>query len=199
MPRVTITIPGGSPQPYRFQLDHKSVVIGRMSENDIQVDSASVSSRHAEMTRIKGGYELHDLGSTNGIKLDGRLVPYVALHDGVSVELGDVVFGFELTPEERAALDMEASIGLKPEPVEKSISATPQQSYGPPKAPAARQAALPTRVSNNGNSGLLLLVLALLAFCFGMAFRFKSETGHSWLETVLSKYVTNKVTPPPGK
>ena len=32
-----------------------------------------------------------------------------------------------------------------------------------------------------------------------MAFRFKSETGHSWLETVLSKYVTNKVTPPPGK
>lgn len=199
MPRVTITIPGGSPQPYRFQLDHKSVVIGRMNENDIQVDSASVSSRHAEMTRIKGGYELHDLGSTNGIKLDGRLVPYVALQDGMSVELGDVVFGFQLTPEERAVLDMETSIGMKPEPLEKSFSAAPQQFSSPPKPPAARQTALPTHGSNNGNSGLLLLVLALLAFCFGMAFRFKSDTGRSWLETVLSKYVTREVSAPPGK
>ena len=42
--------------------------MGRGSDNDIVIDSGSVSGSHAEMRRIEGGYELVDLGSTNGIK-----------------------------------------------------------------------------------------------------------------------------------
>ena len=205
MPRVTITLPGESPQPYRFQLDRNSVVIGRADENDIQVKCASVSSRHAEMTRGKSGYELHDLGSTNGIKVDGKLVQSVALRDGMSVELGDVMFGFELSPEERAVLDMQASVSLKPDSVPKPSTAalqtspSPQTSSSPPRAQVPRQAAMSTHGSSGGGSGLLLLVLALLAFCVGMAFRFNGDTGRSWLETVLSKYVPHEVLAPSGK
>lgn len=199
MPRVTITVPGGSPQPYRFQLDHKSVLIGRASENDIQVDSSSVSSRHAKMIQTNGGYELHDLGSTNGIKVDDRLVPHVALRDGMSVELGDVILSFELSPEERATLDMQASVSLKPEPVEKSAAAVPQQGFGLPKAPAPRQAQVATHGSSSGVSGIFLLVLALLAFCLGMALRFKSDTGHSWLEAVLKKHAVGDLALPAAK
>lgn len=200
MPRVTITVPGGSPQPYRFQLDHKSVTIGRLEENDIRVDSASVSSRHAEMTRTDGGYELRDLGSTNGIKLDGKLVTHVALRDGMKVELGEVVFGFELSPEERAVLDMQSSVQMKPEPVEKTVLPPPQPSFGAPKAaPASRPSPVVTHGSSSGGSGLLLIILALIAFCFGMALRFKNDTGRSWLDTVLSKYISRESAAPAMK
>ena len=72
MPRVTITVPEKNSQPYRFALDRKSVTLGRGSENDIVVDCASISVHHAVMERIEGGYQLRDLGSTNGTKLEGE-------------------------------------------------------------------------------------------------------------------------------
>jgi pSer/pThr/pTyr-binding forkhead associated (FHA) protein len=172
------------------------VTIGRLEENDIRVDSSSVSSRHAEMTRTDGGYELRDLGSTNGIKLDGKLVTHVALRDGMKVELGEVVFGFELSPEERAVLDMQSSVQMKPEPVEKNVLPPPQPSFGAPKAvPAARPAPVVIQ-SSSGGSGFFLIVLALVAFCFGMALRFKNDTGRSWLDTVLSKYISREAAAP---
>lgn len=199
MPRVTITVPGGFPQPYRFGLDSTSVMIGRLPESDIAIDSASVSSRHAQMIRIKGGYELHDLGSTNGIKLDGRRVATVALRDGMSVELGEVAFEFLLAPEERAMLDMEASVGLKPEPAERYVSQAPQQTPAPPRVRAARPAPAPVQTSSGGGTGLLLLVLALLAFCAGMAFRFYNDTGRSWIDAVRSKHAARDASSLQGK
>jgi pSer/pThr/pTyr-binding forkhead associated (FHA) protein len=56
MPRVTITVPDRTPQPYRFQLDRRVVSLGRGSDNDIAIDCGSVSVRHAEMVRVDGGY-----------------------------------------------------------------------------------------------------------------------------------------------
>ncbi|MEM9236750.1 MAG: FHA domain-containing protein, partial [Verrucomicrobiota bacterium] len=93
MPRVTITVPDKKSQPYRFALDRKSVSLGRGSENDIVIDCGSVSVRHAVMERVKGGYRLRDLGSTNGTKIDGKARDAVELYDGAPVKLGDVAFG----------------------------------------------------------------------------------------------------------
>jgi hypothetical protein len=124
----------------------------------------------------------------------------------MSVELGDVTFEFLLAPEERAMLDMEASVGLKPEPAEKYVSPAPQQTpnpprvpAAPPRVPAARPAPAPVQASNGGGSGLLLLVLALLAFCAGMAFRFYNDTGRSWLDAVRSKHAARDASSMPGK
>ena len=69
MPRVTITVPEKTAQPYRFHLDSEVVTLGRGSDNDIAIDSGSVSVKHAEMRRTVGCFELRDAGSTNGIKL----------------------------------------------------------------------------------------------------------------------------------
>ena len=105
MPRVTITVPDSNPQPYRFQLDRRVATLGRGSNNDIVIDCGSVSVSHAEMRRIEGGYELRDLDSTNGIKLDGERMPVIPLRSGLSVKLGDVAFDFQLSDEECEALD----------------------------------------------------------------------------------------------
>ena len=107
MPRVTITVADRTPQPYRFQLDRMKVNLGRGSENDIVVDCGSVSVRHAVMERIEGGYQLRDLGSTNGIKLEGIQREIIPLRHGLSVKIGDVAFDFTLTEEEREALARE--------------------------------------------------------------------------------------------
>ena len=107
MPRVTITIPGSTPQPYRFDLASKEVKIGRAAENDIVVPCGSVSSQHAIMARIPGGFELRDSQSTNGTKLNGTRLTAIPLHSGMAVELGDVIFGFSLSDEEHQQLERE--------------------------------------------------------------------------------------------
>ncbi|MFN4943181.1 MAG: FHA domain-containing protein [Akkermansiaceae bacterium] len=107
MPRVTITIAEKGPQPYRFDLKREIVTIGRGLDNDIVVACGSVSGKHSEMRRVEGGYHLIDVGSTNGIKVDGVRQQKVSLKNGMTVKLGDVEFGFTLNEEELAVIDAE--------------------------------------------------------------------------------------------
>lgn len=196
MPRVTITVPDRKSQPYRFSLDRKSVTLGRGSENDIVVDCGSVSVRHAVMERTDGGYQLRDLGSTNGTKLDGRSCEVVDLFDGAPVKIGDVEFGFSLSPEEMAELAKETSSQgpiVREEPAE-----APRQ-----KAQAApRPIARPPVVSqpSGGASFLMTLVFLILAassFFVGMGLRYTKETGRqSFLQDLKNGEVrSGKVTP----
>jgi len=114
MPRVTITIPDKKPQPYRFQLDRKVTRMGRGSENDIVIDCASVSVHHAEMERVEGGFQLRDLGSTNGIKLDDDRKEVIPLRNGMTLTIGDVAFDFQLTEGELDALSREKPMDDSP-------------------------------------------------------------------------------------
>ncbi len=113
MPRVTITVLENSPQPYRFDLHREIVTVGRGQDNDIVVGCGSVSGKHSEMRRVKGGYQLIDVGSTNGIKVDGIRHQTVVLHTGMTVKLGDVEFGFILNEEELAVLASETETEAK--------------------------------------------------------------------------------------
>ncbi|MFN7341883.1 MAG: FHA domain-containing protein, partial [bacterium] len=83
MPRVTITIAEKGPQPYRVDLKREIVTIGRGLDNDIVVACGSVSGKHSEMRRVEGGYHLIDVGSTNGIKVDGVRQQKVSLKNGM--------------------------------------------------------------------------------------------------------------------
>jgi len=197
MPRVTITVPDKTPQPYRFQLDRQAVSLGRGSENDIPIDCGSVSVKHAEMLRVEGGYELRDVGSTNGIKSDGERREVIPLQSGMTVKLGDVSFGFELSEEERDALAKEKSSRESEEPQE----TTSEDMDAPPRRAASRK---PVMVHDPAGGGfgmiLLFLILAAAAFLAGMAVRFQKETGASLLEAVKTK--SAKVVPadaPPAK
>jgi len=98
MPRITITVPGKKPQPYQFKPERKSIQIGRGSSNDIVIDCPSISTIHAELVRTdEGVYELRDLGSTNGIKKDGKKHDVLVLEETDQLKLGEVTFGFTLS------------------------------------------------------------------------------------------------------
>jgi pSer/pThr/pTyr-binding forkhead associated (FHA) protein len=177
MPRVTITVPEKTPQPYRFQLDRKSVTLGRGSDNDIAIDCGSVSVKHAEMRRVDGGYELRDLGSTNGIKQNGERREVIRLRNGQAVTLGDVEFDFLLTDEELDALAAEKSDAPMELPPLKDLPPEPDTEDLEPDE------------SSGGGFGmvLLFLILAAAAFAAGMAVRYQKETGDSWLDAVKAR------------
>lgn len=202
MPRVTITVSEKTPQPYRFQLDRRSVTLGRGSENDIAIDSGSVSVKHAEMVRVDGGYELRDVGSTNGIKLDDERREVIRLRNGMSVKIGDVDFDFLLSEEELDALSQEKA--AESSPIEKlggEGPGLPRLPEGPGREMASQRPIVIAAESGGGGFGMILLflILAAAAFLAGMAIRFQKDTGGSWLDAVKSKGAAPTAPANPGK
>jgi len=63
-------------------------VIGRSRECDLVLDDPNVSRRHAELRREDEGWAVRDLGSTNGIKLNGHRSRGGRLSPGDEITLG---------------------------------------------------------------------------------------------------------------
>jgi len=197
MPRITITAPDQNSQPYRFQLDREVVSLGRGSENDIVIDSGSVSTHHAEMRRVVAGYELHDLGSTNGTKLDGVRYPVVPLYHGSTVYLGDVSFEISLTDEEQAMLLREAPAaagyaGYAAPAGEVPVSTQPigQVAAAAPRPVPKRQViVLPEEEGSGFMMGLVMIILAVVAFGAGASIRHQKETGKQLFQSMKEKKI----------
>jgi hypothetical protein len=76
-------------------LDKPLLVIGRSRDCDITVEDANVSRRHAEIRIENGSYWLVDLGSTNGVELNGKRVERERLEHGDSIVVGKTQLTFE--------------------------------------------------------------------------------------------------------
>jgi putative serine protease PepD len=67
--------------------------IGRSSENDIVLDSPSVSRRHGELRPTPTGWDLVDIGSTGGTWVDNQRVSHIQLGATTTVRFGAVSDG----------------------------------------------------------------------------------------------------------
>ena len=72
----------------RYLLTGPVTVIGRGSEADIIVDDPGVSRRHLEIRVGPDGVVATDLGSTNGLFVEGHQVPAATLLDGNTLTIG---------------------------------------------------------------------------------------------------------------
>jgi pSer/pThr/pTyr-binding forkhead associated (FHA) protein len=72
------------------------VVLGRSRQADIVLDDANVSRRHAELRREGDAWSIADLKSTNGVKVNGRLVERAQLEPGDEILLGTLELRFEV-------------------------------------------------------------------------------------------------------
>ncbi len=70
------------------------VSIGRNSQCDVRISNESVSRRHAEIQMTEFGAMIVDLGSTNGVVVNGEKVEEHRLSSGDCVELGNHVFRY---------------------------------------------------------------------------------------------------------
>jgi hypothetical protein len=72
-------------------------VIGRSSGADVVLEDPNVSRRHAEVRPSGGSWIVRDLGSTNGVKVNGRRIQGPqSLRSGDTIELGTARVTFEL-------------------------------------------------------------------------------------------------------
>jgi pSer/pThr/pTyr-binding forkhead associated (FHA) protein len=71
--------------------------LGRSRDADIVLDDANVSRKHAEVRPSGGSWIVRDLGSTNGVKVNGRRIQGPqSLKCGDVIELGTSRATFEL-------------------------------------------------------------------------------------------------------
>ena len=63
-------------------------VIGRTSDNDLQIDSKFVSRHHAQLVTTEEGTVVEDLNSTNGVYLNGTRVRRHRLAEGDVIRIG---------------------------------------------------------------------------------------------------------------
>lgn len=76
-------------------LKHQAITIGRHRSCSLVFDHTSVSSCHARIEFKDGQHWVHDLGSTNGVLVNGRKVDSAPLTPGTRIRVGKVTIGFK--------------------------------------------------------------------------------------------------------
>jgi len=87
--------------PARFELLYKDepitsfdlrlgrTIIGRTSDNDLQISSKFISRHHVQISTKDDACTLEDLNSTNGVFIGSNRIKYHRLSDGDVIQLGD--------------------------------------------------------------------------------------------------------------
>ncbi len=129
MDKLIINVPGAPAREVALKPGLNR--FGRSLNTDIQIAHPSVSSLHCDITGRDGDWTVKDLGSTNGITLDGQPIKEGALQRGQTLQLGEVEVVFA---EEG---------GVARKPVASFGTAIPVELPVPPPVPGVRRVELP--------------------------------------------------------
>lgn len=85
MAKLVITRDGLTLKEY--VLDKERTIIGRDPSSDIHLDDETVSAEHGAVI-IQGGIFVMDLGSTNGVLVNGRKISKAKVQHGDTIRVG---------------------------------------------------------------------------------------------------------------
>ena len=117
-------------------LQRPVILIGRHSECDVRINSPKVSRRHCCLAMAYDRVLIRDLGSRNGVRVNGRSVDESRLYEGDELAIGPILFRLETADENLETLGAPSS---RPVP-----AASPSVRSNPP---APNRAPPPTRSS----------------------------------------------------
>jgi diguanylate cyclase (GGDEF)-like protein len=86
--------PSGAGMGRRFALNKDEHFIGRLEELDIALEGEGLSRRHARIYRDENGWNVEDLGSTNGTHVNDHKVTKKQLADGDLIRCGVAICKF---------------------------------------------------------------------------------------------------------
>lgn len=79
-----------------FDINGDETIIGRLPECDVQLNTNTVSRKHAKVSRAGGQYYVEDLGSGNGTFVNGQQIKErVAINNQDRIKLGPMLLRFE--------------------------------------------------------------------------------------------------------
>jgi ABC-type multidrug transport system ATPase subunit/pSer/pThr/pTyr-binding forkhead associated (FHA) protein len=124
--RLVLTVRVGL-QSEDILLQAENIQLGRDPANDIVIDHAVVSRRHARLERVAYGYRILDLDSANGLTYRDADVADMLLAHGDEVWIaGEVCLAYGVTPlEAEAVAERPAVEAAPPPPVEEPIPPQP--------------------------------------------------------------------------
>ncbi|HUJ24712.1 MAG TPA: FHA domain-containing protein [Myxococcales bacterium] len=92
LPRLVVT--AGPRKGSEFKLSEQLTTVGRGSDNVVVIPDISVSRQHVRLEKQGEGWVVHDQGSGNGTRVNGRQVEKLALKHGDEIEMGDTKVQF---------------------------------------------------------------------------------------------------------
>jgi pSer/pThr/pTyr-binding forkhead associated (FHA) protein len=114
MPKLTLLLGRRTMHVYDFK--QESIIVGREDGADVVIDNPSVSRRHAEIRLGDDGWEVVDLGSSNGTYIRGAKIARaerLGLGDEIGFGKFSIVFGKALGEGEHP---LHAAVASKPKP-----------------------------------------------------------------------------------
>jgi len=89
---TTLELISGPGSPRTFSLGGAELVLGRAPDCELRIDSQEISRKHMKLVRKETEYLCEDLGSRNGIYLNGIKVHSALLRDEDRIQVGDAIF-----------------------------------------------------------------------------------------------------------
>jgi len=192
-PKIILTLSSGEVRKYSLQMD--SVRIGRAADNTIVIDDPGLSAHHAVLHRRIDTFEIIDLGSTNGLEMDGRRIISRELQHGDEIKIGDVVMRYEVPGMEVVPPPLPpAEPPPAREPAEGEATPPAPEADADPEAPPAPALAPPAE--KGGCLGAFVLFLfTLLAPILGLHARHFVETKGQILALDILQYRNAQAAP----
>jgi translation elongation factor P/translation initiation factor 5A len=88
--QITLATPEGV-----HEIGKRITLIGRGKQADVRLQDPNVSRSHAELRQRGNEYLIVDLGSTNGVEVNGKQVESAALKNGDVITMGETRVRFE--------------------------------------------------------------------------------------------------------
>jgi predicted component of type VI protein secretion system len=129
--RIVPLVKGTAPL---IALHRPVLLIGRHLECDVRIESPKISRRHCCVAIAYDRVLIRDLGSRNGVRVNGRLLEEAQLQSGDELAIGPILFRFEqeLDPADppvrlvaRGASAVSAARPATPAPILQSAIPTP--------------------------------------------------------------------------
>lgn len=98
--RAAIVILSGGASGSEYALDQSQVSMGRGPGVDLAFDDAAMSREHAMVEFYGEGFRIRDLGSTNGVSVNGSAVQVCKLKHGDRFDLGEHRFQYVIEERE---------------------------------------------------------------------------------------------------
>jgi pSer/pThr/pTyr-binding forkhead associated (FHA) protein len=117
--RIVPLVKGSAPA---IALYRPVLLIGRHLDCDVRIDSTKVSRRHCCIATAYDRISIRDLGSRNGVRVNGRLLEESRLQPGDEVAIGPILFRLEHEDENAAGPRPNAAPASgRPAPVAKTL------------------------------------------------------------------------------
>jgi len=155
-----------------YTLEGDQMTIGRDSTNEITINDAEISRRHARLTFQGGKYVLEDLGSTNGTFVNGqRLAGPRVLKTGEVVSFGEqIVLVFEVSSVDQGATIVSPRAAAVPS-VSRPATPPPPAEYAgsiPASPPEVSSAPVPAKGMNILPIIIIVAVVLFICVCVGI-------------------------------